>query len=340
VKIMSLHQVKPGMVLAQNLFRHDSLLALPKGTVLFDYEINVVKSMGIEYALVYEQIKDQVVRYDVNYMLDIIESGFTQNSLLEKKYAKALYDLIENRIIKNKKVQEYLNQLRIIDSYSFSHCVNVAVIVALILNDKRPLTKEFAEVVYMVLLHDIGRIHVKHVFNKQGILTNKEYEELIKHPEYSFQMLKKAGFDEHEIRFVIEHHEKYDGSGYPWKVKKEEICDLAQLVQLADMYNGLSSFRPHRIEFEPFEVIEMIQKEKGRSFNPRLVDLFMERFIPYRVGCIVELNNGWTAVVKELHAVKKTLPVIEIISDKISMKAISINLSYQKDLRIKKIIQS
>lgn len=340
MRILPINQIKLGMKLAQNIYRYDSLLAFPKGITIRPFELQALKQYNIEYVLVLDSHQTIGKKDDINFTLDIIEAVYKQNTLWNGEFGKELYDKLESRIIKNKKIINYLNELRYLDSYSFAHCINISIVIGLLLSVEEKVDNELVHLVLLTLLHDIGRIKLNNVFNKEGKLNDEEFKMLQKHPEYSFDLLKKAGFTEYELKFVQETHEKYDGSGYPMKLKGKEISNLAQLILIADVYNALSSFRPYRRAYLPYEVVQMINEERNKGFGPDYVDFFLENFIPYRIGCLVELNNGQTAVVKRLHKQAKTLPVVDIVNEETGKQIMTIDLALRKDLRIKKIIQT
>jgi HD-GYP domain-containing protein (c-di-GMP phosphodiesterase class II) len=338
MKAIPIHTATVGSYLAQNLFRHDGLLMYPKGIRLRRPEIEAIAATEIGFVLVEE--KEGVYKEDdFNLTLQIIQAAYCNATLWNKKIGKELADGLEKLVIKNKKIRKYLNELRSLDTYSFVHCINVSMIIASLLLEDQKVDKDVIYISFLTLMHDIGRIKMKQIFSKEGKLTEEEFKELRKHPQYSYDLLKNAGFDDSELGFVLEHHEKFDGSGYPHKLRGFEIQDLAQLVLIADFYNGLSSDRPYRKAFAPEEVVEMIVSEKKFAFGDRHIAFFLEKFTPYPVGTHVELTNGDEARVKEANISHPLFPIVEVISEKM-MSPISVNLAMEKGLSIRRVITS
>lgn len=338
MRILPVELIKPQMILGQNIFRHDGLLSLPKGARVGKTEIDLLKDQQLDYILMLEPTMVLFKEQDIHLTLSIIEAAFTTNTLWESKYGEALYDYLERRIAKNKKIQLYLSQLRELDSYSFVHCINISILVTDLLKNTDMPFQEVANIAFLVLLHDVGRIKLGEIFNKKDALTKSEFDKLKTHPIISYKMLKKAGIPEKELHFILEHHEKYDGSGYPYRLKGEEISDLAQLVLIADYYNALLSYRPHRNAFSPFEVVEMMNDEKNKAFGEHYIRFFQEKFVPYRIGCSVELSDGSTATIKGFHPYQKTLPIVDIYSNDMS-RPVTIDLFLHRNLTIKRIVQ-
>lgn len=337
MKILPIDSLKTGMRLAQNIFRHDGLLAFSKGTEIQKIHIDAFKYLRLQSVLIYDD-KIKIDDNDINFTLQIIESAYKSAGVWDDDFGKELYLRISKRIIKNRKICKYLNQLRTVDSYSLAHCINISIIIALILTNQGRVDEELADLSYLALLHDIGRIKMKGIFEKPGKLTEKEYDVIRKHPEISFTLLKKAGFSQYDVQFVLETHEKFDGSGYPLQIRRGEISDLAQLIFIADVYNALSSYRPYRSVFPPYEVVQMIESEKNISFGEKYIDVFLEKFKPYRIGERVELSDGRVGVIKRNSSVNNMLPVIDVLSDETGEKEETIDLRYHPELRITKIL--
>lgn len=340
MKIVPLDQIRIGMRLGQNIYRHDGLLAIPKGSVILRKELDTLSYFLLDFVLVSERTELVVAKDDINFTLNILESAYMQSNLWDKEFGKELFAHISKRIIKNRKLRKYLNDLRELDSYSYAQSINISMITATLLSPDKKVDEELANIVLLSLVHDVGRNQMDDIFNKEGKLTEEEFKQLTTHPMVSLKMLKKAGFSEYELKFVTETHEKWDGSGYPQKMKGSEISDLAQLIFISDVYNALSSYRPYRGIYSPYSVIQIIENEKNKMFGEKYIDIFLERFTPYPIGTMVELNNGETAIVSRIRSKRKLLPIVEVIDDLTGERSALIDLAVDNSLRIKKIIQS
>lgn len=340
MKILPLSQIKIGMRLGQNIYRHDGLLAIPKGSIIYQKELDTLRYFFLDFILVSEKNEGFAKKDDLNFTLNVLEASYKQSHLWDKTFGEKLYEEVSKRIIKNRKLKKYINELRNFDSYSYAQCINVSMMIASLLSADKQVDAELADIVLLSLFHDIGRVKMDDIFNKEGKLTDEEFKQLTKHPRVSFDMLRKAGYTEYDLKFVTETHENWDGSGYPDRIKGKEISDLAQLIFITDVYNALSSYRPYRGIYSPYSVIQIIENEKNKMFGEDYVNIFLERFTPYPIGVMVELNNGSTAIVKRMRSHRKLLPIVEIISEKTGEKAAIVDLSIEKDLRIKKIIQT
>ena len=127
------------------------------------------------------------------------------------------------------------------------------------------------------LLHDMGKMGIPDdILQKPGPLTDNEWDVMKKHPELAYQMLSRIKYLEAAITIPYYHHERWDGSGYPHKLKGKDIPLHARLFAVVDVWDALSSDRPYRKKMPSHEVVDYLKKESGRLFDPEMV----ENFIP------------------------------------------------------------
>jgi len=126
------------------------------------------------------------------------------------------------------------------------------------------------------LLHDIGKMGVPdQILLKPGPLTDDEWEIMRKHPVYAHDMLQPITFLNKAIDIPFCHHERWDGSGYPRGLKRDEIPFSARLFSIVDMWDALGSNRPYRKAWRQEEIVEHIRSLSGTHFDPAVVDVFM-----------------------------------------------------------------
>ncbi len=128
-------------------------------------------------------------------------------------------------------------------------------------------------------LHDVGKIGIPDsILLKPDRLTDQEYEVMKNHTRIGYTMLSHSERDILKAGAIIalQHHEKWDGSGYPQGLKGEEIHIYGRIIALADVFDALTYRRVYKEAWEPLRVVEWITEQRGRHFDPRLVDLFLE----------------------------------------------------------------
>lgn len=132
------------------------------------------------------------------------------------------------------------------------------------------------EIGFGALLHDVGKIAVPdQILLKPGKLTDQEWDEMRKHPEAGYRIVKRIGFLKDAAEIVYTHHEQFDGSGYPRGIKNESIPLGARMFMVADVYDALTSERPYRSPMTYQEAAAEIRTLSGSHFDPVIVDTFM-----------------------------------------------------------------
>src|SRR5215469_2386157 len=129
------------------------------------------------------------------------------------------------------------------------------------------------------LLHDIGKLAVpEHIISKPGRLTPEEFEKMKIHPIVGAEILERVRFPYPVVPIVRAHHEKFDGTGYPYGLKGDEIPIGARILSAVDFLDALASDRQYRRAMKLEDVMKQLEKESGRSFDPRVVNVLRQRY--------------------------------------------------------------
>ena len=130
------------------------------------------------------------------------------------------------------------------------------------------------------MFHDIGKVAVQaEILSKPGSLTEAEWYEAMRHPEIGYLILSNSLEMPGIAKYVLYHHERYDGSGYPAGLKREEIPFLSRIIAVADSYDAMTNLRPYQETLnEKMAVLELLSN-KGKQFDPIMVDVFVEKVL-------------------------------------------------------------
>ncbi len=132
-------------------------------------------------------------------------------------------------------------------------------------------------------LHDIGKIGISDlILKKPGVLTHEEFEEMKKHSEIGYRMIRNLGVGSIATNIIRYHHEKWDGSGYPEKLSGESIPIEARIVALADVYDALRQERVYKEAFDHEKAVEIISSLSGKHFDPNLVEIFLRIHLEFK----------------------------------------------------------
>lgn len=126
------------------------------------------------------------------------------------------------------------------------------------------------------MLHDIGKIGIDLSYiSKPTALTRKEFKQMSLHPEIGAKILRPLNFLEDELNIVLHHHERWDGEGYPEKLKKNQISLLSGILSVSDAYDAMTSDRSYRLALKKEQALQEIRKNRELQFHPEAVDAFL-----------------------------------------------------------------
>ncbi|MFS0722933.1 HD domain-containing phosphohydrolase [Paenibacillus sp. 1P07SE] len=143
------------------------------------------------------------------------------------------------------------------------------------------LSREQAELLKMASpMHDIGKVAIPDsILHKSGKLTAEEYDQMKEHTVIGYNLLNKSGrrLLRYAARIAYEHHERWDGAGYPRGLRGETIDLFARITAVADVFDALGSERVYKPAWELGRILELMREERGRHFDPRIVDVLLEQ---------------------------------------------------------------
>jgi len=130
------------------------------------------------------------------------------------------------------------------------------------------------------LMHDIGKIGISEsILNKEGKLTNREWKEIQKHPEIGYRILSSVNEFSEIATYILEHHERWDGKGYPRGLNGEEITLYARIIAIADSYDAMTNQRSYRNGLSEQEAIDEIIRCAGTQFDPDIAKVFIDQVL-------------------------------------------------------------
>ena len=240
------------------------------------------------------RVRHEAMRFVHNMMEDI-----RQGRKIKMDQAYTMIDAMEDSIDTNRDALMYLMRIRKKDEYTVIHSINVGVLLltmATMLGLKRESRVHLA---MGGLLHDVGKIKVpEQILKKPEKLSPEEFVEIQRHALYSRSIFAASREVPPEaFRMALQHHERIDGSGYPFGLKGEAISVAAQMTAVADVYDALTADRCYRDGVAPINGLRFIYDGCGTLFNRKFAHFFIKAIGVYPVGSFVRLESGLIGIV-------------------------------------------
>lgn len=224
---------------------------------------------------------------------------------------------LADSILNHAETLSHLARLKSQDDYTFRHSMGVCVQMATFCRFLHLGYEVSRQVAIGALLHDIGKMRIPlEVLNKPGRLTESEFEEMKNHVVYGEALLENVQWVPPIARLVVgQHHERYDGSGYPRRVKGEDISQFGQMAAIVDVYDAITADRVYHTAMEPALAIRKLQEWSKFHFNEELVGLFIRMVGIYPDGTLVRLESGKLGIVVAQHPDRLLCPVVRVVYD-------------------------
>jgi putative nucleotidyltransferase with HDIG domain len=209
---------------------------------------------------------------------------FTIRGLKEPVHFKALTDITYLWMITEptfyhlsesiKGLLELMEQVQKKDGFTYLHTERVAEL-SIKVAKKLKLDKESLESLFIAAtLHDIGKIKIpEHILTKPGRLTDEEYEVIKQHPFYGAEIVKDTHYTK-AANIILQHHERLNGSGYPFGLKNEEISLEARIIAVCDSFDAMTEERPYRAPFSTVYAMDELKSMAGTHYDPEVVAAF------------------------------------------------------------------
>ncbi|MFW5890788.1 MAG: HD-GYP domain-containing protein, partial [bacterium] len=200
------------------------------------------------------------------------------------------------------------------DQYTYSHLLNVGMMAYMFGNWLGLDQKDSIQLTQAGLLHDIGKAFIPdEILNKPDRLNDKEYEEIKKHTIYGYRMAQKNKEISNKIcQGILTHQERYDGSGYPLKLKGKKIPLFGRILGIIDTFDAITADRVYQPASSPFKAIKLFDQETLGAFDYNLVKIFLNKIPNYFVQEKVKLNDGREAEVVFINPRHPERPIIKL----------------------------
>jgi putative nucleotidyltransferase with HDIG domain len=222
---------------------------------------------------------------------------------------------ITDSIFRNKDAFISLSRIKKKDEYTFQHSVSVCALLVAFCREMEYEKDIVMEAGLGGLLHDAGKMMIPdYILNKPGSLSESEFEIMKSHASLGLSILKQTpDTSETVLQIAGQHHERYDGTGYPDKLRADEISQFGQMAAIVDVYDALTSDRIYHNGMEPTAALKKLFEWSKFHFNPLLVQRFIHLLGIYPVGSLVMLESGALGVVVKSGSESLLRPTVRIM---------------------------
>jgi len=256
-------------------------------------------------------VHDDSVSYVRSFMRDM------RSGKLDMKPAGEIIERIMGSLERNADALTSLCRLRRTDSYTYMHCVNVAVLTALYARQGGKGQEEVYACALAGLFHDLGKsLTPPTILNAPRKLTNAERMVMNEHPKKGYEELTQVpGIRPEVLLGALHHHEKFNGDGYPQGLPGKEVSEVGFMVGVADIYDALTSKRVYKEAMFPHRALGIMYEMRDKDLPTETLVHFIRMMGVYPVGSVVQMNDGSRGVVTMSNPEQPVKPVVTLVRD-------------------------
>lgn len=329
MKVITKMELQPGMILGENVVNHGTIL-YPADTVI---DNNIIEKLNRFPTIVCVTVKEGIdlatthyekIHFDENFqafekahnivlmkyksaMFQFFKSGVK----VDDEYLLELYYDLYSLIPHGTALLDYLyNMMPNEDELTFTQCLNSALLGGTIADWLSMNAEAKKTMILCGFYYDIGKLQIPYnILWKPGRLTNEEYTLIQNHTVSGYEMIRNLNINEHIKNVVLMHHERMDGTGYPYHIQGNDIDIYARYFAIIDSYTAMASPRTYRSAFTPLQILGILE-QSIEKFDVELLLPLMKRIADAQIGTRVQLSNDTVWEVLIIHPHKFSRPIL------------------------------
>jgi putative nucleotidyltransferase with HDIG domain len=336
---LQVSQIIPGMILAEDVYTPRKERILSRNTIISQKSIMRLKLNAIKEVIVYipknlaeqkpntESVKTNELKNSLEFKkfkkiysesIDVLKSSF--HGLLgysNDKFDSSLLIHATSSLLKecrsSLRTFDMLQCMHESDDLVYVHSMNVTLICASFASWLNFPSDDMQKLMLAAMLHDIGKLQIpQEIIHKPTALTKEEYKIIQKHPSLGYELMKDITIDSRVLEAILMHHERCDGSGYPYQRLSKEIPPFAKIIAIADVYDAMTSNRIYRYGICPFEVIRNFEDEGFQKYDATYLLPFLESLALAHINATVRLNNSLIGEVVMINRLSLSRPIVKV----------------------------
>jgi HD-GYP domain-containing protein (c-di-GMP phosphodiesterase class II) len=345
MKKIPIEELKPGMVFTRTVFGDNYEIVAEPNTPITSKDIENLKRKGVKFVETTGELKGIVkIQEEVplvdkvessarelmtfyKSLVDSVESVYTNYKVNKEILPEKVVNIVEKVIDKISEVGDknvFLNLINIVDKTKYlpTHVLNATILGLLLGKEMNYPESKIKLLGTGILLMDIGMVFIPmSILERETKLTDEEYNKIKTHTVLGYKAVVQENNMSPEVgRVCLEHHERWDGTGYPRNLQKQQISEYARVAAIVDTYEAMTRKRVYRDRMMSFEAMRAILTEGSTKFDPDILKVFLRMMSVYPVGSYVMLNTRAIAKVISSDPISPFRPVVKVVYDEFGTK--------------------
>lgn len=239
---------------------------------------------------------------------NIKESGELNLQGMKSHLVSTLPDMVRNNDVLMR-----LNQLQRTDDYTFEHSMRVSILATMIGKWLGYSQTEMLELSEAGMLYDIGKLSIpEEILRKPGPLTPQEFEMIRRHPQNGYSILLGTKGVSQNVKYAaLHHHERLDGSGYPLRLRSNQIHYFAKIIMVCDVFDAMTNDRPYKKKISEMLALDYLIWNSGKLFDPEVVFTFKQGLSAFFISKKCRLSDGREGIIVYTHKDFPTRPIVQ-----------------------------
>ncbi len=294
--------------------------------------------------IVQNREKCKISYHDMLEKTRLLLSKFKSLKEIDEQKVASITATILSELNQRKSILMNLVIMRNTFDYLVSHSLSVAIFSLLIARQMGYSAEKLQEITKAALVHNTGMLFLPgDLPNKKGKYSEKELQQVKTHPLLGYKILREEVKAGAQIELVaLEHHENFDGTGYPRGIKGHDISEYARIIAVGDVYSALAIEKEYRNKLNTYLALREIISQANLKFDPEIIQIFVMTMSIYPIGTLVKLNNKCVGIVVEVNEEAKLKPFVKLLvnefGDKMTDKNIILNLCDERKLFITQVV--
>jgi HD-GYP domain-containing protein (c-di-GMP phosphodiesterase class II) len=352
-------QLQEGCILSEDVLGKSKKPLIPKGTILTPFSLTVLEKFLMEDVYV-ESVLANGEPFKPNEVIEnsrneekIEEEGIVSLYLKAVQHYKRVFqswqsgipvDIGEirtiiipllDRLIESKRELFSLYRYTTKEDYLYHHAISVGLLAGFLAKNLNYNKGDYYQIAIAGVLCDCGMSKIdQRILTKNSALTATEYNEVKQHTVYGYKMVQKiAALQEGAKLAVLQHHERNNGSGYPFGIKEQQIHPYSKILAVADVYHAMISERLYREKRSPFKALEQLQEDSFGKLSMEIVRVLLDSLTTFNIGTKVKLSNGEMAEIVFIKPDSPTRPMVKSLETNQF-----ISLSEHRNIHIEEVV--